>query len=41
MDSPFVRKTRADVQAGFVDPRKLRFTADYRRQVREVPLGPT
>jgi RNA polymerase sigma factor (sigma-70 family) len=30
------RKTRAFIQGGFVDPQKLRFTADYRRQAREV-----
>jgi RNA polymerase sigma factor (sigma-70 family) len=31
-----VRKTRAFVQGGFVDPQKLQFTLDYRRKVREV-----
>jgi RNA polymerase sigma factor (sigma-70 family) len=30
------RKTRVFIQGGFVDPEKLRFTADYCRQVREV-----
>jgi RNA polymerase sigma factor (sigma-70 family) len=30
------RKTRAFIEGGFVDPSKLQFTADYRRQVREV-----
>jgi hypothetical protein len=30
------RKTRAFIQGGFVDPERLRFTADYCRQVREV-----
>lgn len=32
-------KTRAFIQAGFVDPQKLQFTADYRRRVREVAGG--
>ncbi len=31
-----VRKTRAFIQGGFVDPKKLQFTADYRSRVREV-----
>ena len=31
-----VKKTRAFIQGGFVDPGKLRFTADYQRRVREV-----
>jgi RNA polymerase sigma factor (sigma-70 family) len=31
-----VRKTRAFIEGGFVDPQKLQFNADYRRQVREV-----
>jgi len=31
-----VRKTRAFIQGGFVDPQKLQFNADYRRQVRQV-----
>ena len=33
------RKTRAFIQGGFVDPQKLRFTAGYCRQVREVAEG--
>jgi RNA polymerase sigma factor (sigma-70 family) len=31
-----VAKTRAFIQAGFVDPKKLQFTGDHRRKVREV-----
>ena len=31
-----VRKTRAFIQGGAVDPHKLQFTADHRRKVREV-----
>jgi len=31
-----VRKTRAFVQGGFVDPRTLQFTSQYQRRVREV-----
>jgi RNA polymerase sigma factor (sigma-70 family) len=31
-----VRKTRAFIAGGFVDPRKLQFTPDYRRRVRDV-----
>ena len=31
-----VKKTRAFIQGGFVDPQKLQFTSDYRRKVREV-----
>lgn len=30
------RKTRAFIEGGFVDPRNLQFTADYRRQVHAV-----
>ena len=30
------KKTRAYIQGGFVDPRKLQFTSDYQRKVREV-----
>jgi RNA polymerase sigma factor (sigma-70 family) len=30
------RKTRAFIEGGFVDPQKLQFHADYRRQVRQV-----
>jgi hypothetical protein len=31
-----VKKTRAFIQGGFVDPRKLQFTSEYQRKVREV-----
>jgi len=31
-----VKKTRAFIQGGFVDPRKLQFTSDYQRQWRDV-----
>jgi RNA polymerase sigma factor (sigma-70 family) len=31
-----VKKTRAFIQGGFVDPRTLRFTSQYQRKVREV-----
>jgi RNA polymerase sigma factor (sigma-70 family) len=31
-----VRKTRAFIQGGFVDPQKLQFKAGYRRHVRDV-----
>jgi RNA polymerase sigma factor (sigma-70 family) len=31
-----VKKTRAYIQGGFVDPQKLLFTSDYRRKVRDV-----
>ena len=31
-----VKKTRAFIQGGFVDPQKLRFTSQYQRKVREV-----
>ncbi len=31
-----VKKTRAYIQGGFVDPQKLVFTSDYQRKVREV-----
>ena len=31
-----VKKTRAFIQGGFVDPRKLQFTSDYQRKVRDV-----
>ena len=31
-----VKKTRAYIQGGFVDPRKLQFTSDYQRRVRDV-----
>jgi RNA polymerase sigma factor (sigma-70 family) len=31
-----VKKTRAYIQGGFVDPRKLQFTSDYQRKVRDV-----
>ena len=31
-----VKKTRAFVQGGFVDPQKLQFTSQYQRKVREV-----
>jgi len=31
-----VKKTRAFIQGGFVDPRKLQFTSQYQRRVREV-----
>jgi hypothetical protein len=31
-----VRKTRAYVQGGFVNPANLQFTSDYRRKVRDV-----
>src|SRR5208283_561770 len=31
-----VRKTRAFIQGGFVDPQKLQFTSQYQRKVREV-----
>jgi len=31
-----VKKTRAFIQGGFVDPQKLQFTSQYRRKVREV-----
>jgi RNA polymerase sigma factor (sigma-70 family) len=31
-----VRKTRAFIQGGFVDPQKLQFTSEYQRKVREV-----
>lgn len=34
-----VRKPRAFNAGGFVDPRKLQFTADYRRRVRDVADG--
>jgi RNA polymerase sigma factor (sigma-70 family) len=34
-----VRKTLAFIQGGYVDPQKLRFTADYCRRVREVVDG--
>ena len=34
-----VRKTRAFIAGGFVDPRKLQFTPDYRRRVRDVADG--
>ncbi len=30
------RKTRAFMQGGFVDPKRLEFTSDYRQRVREV-----
>jgi RNA polymerase sigma factor (sigma-70 family) len=30
------RKTRAFIQGGYVDPKNLRFTTDYRRRIREV-----
>jgi RNA polymerase sigma factor (sigma-70 family) len=30
------KKTRAFIQGGFVDPRKLQFTSQYQRKVREV-----
>ncbi len=30
------RKTQAFIQGGFVDPKKLRFTAEHQRRVREV-----
>jgi RNA polymerase sigma factor (sigma-70 family) len=30
------KKTRAFIQGGFVDPRKLQFTSEYQRKVREV-----
>ncbi len=33
------RKTQAFIQGGFVDPQKLRFTAEHRRKVREVADG--
>lgn len=37
-DSPCkcVKKTRAFIQGGFVDPQKLQFTSDYLHRVREV-----
>lgn len=35
-DCKCVRKTRAFIQAGFVDPNKLEFTEDHLRKVREV-----
>jgi RNA polymerase sigma factor (sigma-70 family) len=31
-----VKKTRAFIQGGFVDPQKLQFTSEHRRKVREV-----
>jgi RNA polymerase sigma factor (sigma-70 family) len=31
-----VKKTRAYIQGGFVDPQKLLFTSDYQRKVRDV-----
>jgi len=31
-----VKKTRAFIQGGFVDPQKLQFTSEYKRRVREV-----
>lgn len=31
-----VKKTRAFIQGGFVDPQKLQFTSEYQRRVREV-----
>src|SRR5664280_416144 len=31
-----VKKTRAFIQGGFVDPQKLQFTSQYQRKVREV-----
>jgi RNA polymerase sigma factor (sigma-70 family) len=31
-----VKKTRALIQGGFVDPHKLQFTSEYQRKVREV-----
>jgi hypothetical protein len=31
-----VKKTRAFIQGGFVDPQKLQFTSHYQRRVREV-----
>jgi hypothetical protein len=34
-----VKKTRAFIQGGFVDPRTLQFTSQYRRKVSEVAGG--
>ena len=31
-----VRKTRAFIEGGFVDPQKLQFKAGYRRHVRDI-----
>jgi hypothetical protein len=34
-----VKKTRAFIQGGFVDPQELQFTSQYQRRVREVAGG--